>query len=1219
MARVKPNPSLPALRRRWHAALGRHVGGPGSRARLLLALVPPLVVFVVQQRFWDLFAPFAWFLFYPAVFLSAWVGGLYGGLSATLVAVALGWWFFVPPAQSFVKPDITHYISGAVFVTMGVLFSLVHGRVRTAYRQAADVFAAGRAVDDALRRSEERYRDLIERAPDGVFIADLEGRYTDVNGAGCRLLGYTREEIIGKTILDLIPPADAERLRRSKRRMRQGVADVDEWTLRRKDGSYVAVEVNAQILPDGRWQGFVRDLTKRRRMEQALHDSHENLNRAQAVARTGSWRLDTRRDELTWSDETYRIFGIPRGTRMTYEVFLAHVHPDDRERVRQAWDAALRGAPYDIEHRIVVGDLVKWVRERAELEFDENGSLLGGIGTVQDVTERRHIEEALRATAEQIRDLYNNAPCGYHSLDADGIFVQINDTELGWLGYQREEIIGKLRFAELLTPASRNAFVQNFARLKDAGFVRDLEYELVRKGGSVLPVLLSSSIVRDPDGKYRMSRSTVFDHTERRRVERALRDSEERVRLLLDSAGEGVFGVDMDGKCTFINPAGVRMLGYASAQDLLGTDIHALVHHSNRDGAPCPPDACRVLRAFREDRRFQVDDEVFWRRDGESFAVEYHSSPIVKDGRIAGAVATFNDITARRDAEEKLRQAAIVLQGTNEAIMVTDAAGRIVTVNRAFTDITGYEPHEVIGRDPRLLQSGRQGEDFYRQVWATLHQVGQWQGEIWDRRKNGEVFPAWENIGVVKDDNGRVLNYVALLSDISMIKQAEEKLRYLAHHDVLTDLPNRLLFSANLDQALEHARRQGKSLALMFLDLDRFKLINDTLGHAVGDRLLQQVAQRLRAAMRAEDIVSRLGGDEFTVIMGELDHPEDAALLAEKLIAAFRNPMVVDGSEMMVRMSIGISVFPENAHDSGGLTKAADAALYRAKERGRNTYEFYTPELTARALDHLAMEQALRGALERSEFELYYQPEVDLPTGKIVRVEALLRWRHPSRGLLEPETFMAVAEDSGLIEPIGEWVFRAACEQAATWRAAGLAGRIAINLSGRQVVRASLVERFATILRETGAPPDRVELEITESVLHRVEQSRAVLERLKGLGLRLAIDDFGAGYSSLAHLRHLPIDTLKIDRSFVEGVPANAESNSIVEAIITLGHGLRLTVVGEGIETPAQHDFLHALRCDYVQGNLYGRAAPLDETERLLARGVTGAGGWREGRAIWRH
>jgi diguanylate cyclase (GGDEF)-like protein/PAS domain S-box-containing protein len=687
---------------------------------------------------------------------------------------------------------------------------------------------------------------------------------------------------------------------------------------------------------------------------------------------------------------------------------------------------------------------------------------------------------------------------------------------------------------------------------------------------------------------------TVQDITPRKRAERVLLESEARFKMQYRGFPIPTYTWRKQDQDFFL-------LEYNDAAgEITRGAINSLLGRRVRELYPDRPDIAEdMLRCIGGESPLRREDRFRMHGSGEErdFVFTYVALPHDL------VMVHTEDVTERKRAEEQLRQAAIVFESTLEGVIITDGECNIVAVNRAFTDITGYAPDEALGKNPRFLQSGRQSIDFYRELWASLEISGQWQGEIWNRRKNGEVFPTWENISVVKDESDRTLNYISVFSDISVIKNHEERMTHLAHHDALTGLPNRLLFSANLDQALELARRHAGLIALMFIDLDRFKLINDTLGHAVGDQLLQLVAQRLKHCVRAEDTVARLGGDEFTIVMSELSHVEDAAMLAEKFIAAFKKPIVIDTNEMTVGVSIGISVFPDNAADSDGLTKAADAALYRAKERGRNTYEFYTPELTATALEHLAMEQALRAALTREEFELYYLPEVDLSTGEIARVEALLRWRHPQLGLLEPESFMAVAEDSGLIEAIGEWVFRTACEQAVVWRAAGLPGRIAINLSGRQVVRAGLVDKFEAILRDTGAQPAGVELEITESVLNRVEQSRSVLERLKGLGVRLAVDNFGAGYSSLAHLRHLPIDTLKIDRSFVEDVPGNPDAASIVEAIITLGHGLRLTVVGEGVETTAQQDFLRALRCDYVQGNLYSRAVPVEAIEKLLAAG----------------
>ncbi len=937
--------------------------------------------------------------------------------------------------------------------------------------------------------------------------------------------------------------------------------------------------------------------------KRALVQSERRLAEAQALSHLGHWEWDIRTNALAWSDEIYRIFGRePQEFAPTYPRFLEIIHLEDRDRVAQAVNAAVRSdASYAIEHGVVLPDgQRRTVYERGKVARDESGAALRMIGTVQDITERKQAEQELRATEERFRELVEQASDGIFVSDLDGRYIEVNGAACRMSGYARKEILGKTILDLLPTEDA-----ERLSRSRDGLLRGDVdvgEWRLRRRDGTFLPVEVSAKIL--PDGRWQ---AFVRDISMRKHAERQLRESEEQVRLLLASVGEGVFGVDLNGRCTFINPEGLRLLGYADAGRVIGADVHSLIHHTRADGTPCLPADCRVYRAFREGASFAVDDEVFWRADGASFEAEYHSRPIIKDGRVGGAVATFRDITVRRRYEDRLRQAAIVFQSTNEAIIVTDADNRITMVNRAYTDITGYEPHEVIGQNPRLLKSGRQDESFYQEMWQALQRTGQWQGEIWDRRKDGQIFPAWENVSVVKDDKSRVVNYVAVLSDISPMKHAEEKLRHLAHHDALTGLPNRLLFSANLEQAIELARRHRQPLALMFLDLDRFKRINDTLGHPVGDRLLQIVGERLRAAVRAEDTVARLGGDEFTVVLSELGHPEEAATQAAKLIKTIGEPMIVEGHDVTVGVSVGIAVFPDNGADAKELIKAADTALYRAKERGRNTHEFYAPELTARALEHLELEQALRAALARGEFALFYQPEVALPGGGIIGVEALLRWHHPDLGLLEPETFMSVAEDSGLIVPIGEWVLRTACRQAVEWRARGLDRvRIAINLSGRQVVRPDLVPKLAAIMRETGANPDKVELEleITESVLHRVEQSRTVLEGLKALGVRLAVDDFGAGYSSLAHLQHLPIDTLKIDRSFVSDLSHKPDAESIVAAMVALGHGLRLEVVGEGVETAAQRDFLETLGCDYAQGYLYGRAVPPETMAQRLDAGA---------------
>ena len=558
-----------------------------------------------------------------------------------------------------------------------------------------------------------------------------------------------------------------------------------------------------------------------------------------------------------------------------------------------------------------------------------------------------------------------------------------------------------------------------------------------------------------------------------------------------------------------------------------------------------------------------------------------------------------------RSMLESVRQGATVFEATNEAITVTDTAARIVAVNAAFSTITGFAAGEALGATPRIHRSGRQDKDFYERMWHSLQTTGQWQGEIWNRRKNGETYPAWENISAVRDADGTVSHYVSMLSDITALKQAEEQLRHMALHDVLTGLPNRRLLAENLESALARAQRHGHRLALLFLDLDRFKLVNDTLGHAAGDELLGEVARRLRAAVRQEDLIARLGGDEFTVVLEELQHPDNAAHLARKLIEAVARPMQLCGRELTPSTSVGIAIYPDDARSAADLSKAADAAMYRAKQRGRHTFEFYTPDITAEAMERLAIENDLRRALARGELLLYFQPQVDLRSGRILGFEALLRWNHPERGLLLPDQFIPIAEECGLIHALGGWAIDAACAQARRWADAGLnPQRIAVNVSGSQLLHKHLVETVRAAMAEHRFTPGELdlELEITESVLQSASRSAPVLRQLRELGVRIAIDDFGTGYSSLGVLKHMPIDTLKIDRVFIRNAPDDGDAQAIAKAMIVMAHGLGLHVVAEGVETPAQCRFLLEQGCDEVQGHLYSPPLPGDEVPALMAR-----------------
>jgi diguanylate cyclase (GGDEF)-like protein/PAS domain S-box-containing protein len=548
----------------------------------------------------------------------------------------------------------------------------------------------------------------------------------------------------------------------------------------------------------------------------------------------------------------------------------------------------------------------------------------------------------------------------------------------------------------------------------------------------------------------------------------------------------------------------------------------------------------------------------------------------------------------RQRVEDKLRQNAEVFQSTRDGVMITDLDGRIVSVNRAFCAISGYQAEEVLGRNPRLLRSGRQDDAFFAAMWRELREHGHWEGETWNRRKDGEVYPLWLGISTVRDDHGAPTHYVAVGTDISQLKRSEAELQHLAHHDPLTGLPNRLLAQSRLEHSLQTAQRNRLRLAVLFLDLDGFKHINDSLGHPIGDTLLTEIAGRLRARVREEDTLARLGGDEFLLLMENLASPDDAARVARKLLDTLQSPLALDGRELVVTASIGISLFPDDGASWSDLIRNADTAMYQAKAAGRDQFCFYTADMNVRALAQLELEAALRQALAQDRFVLHYQPKLDLASGRTVGFEALLRMRGADGGLMPPDSFIPLAERTGLIVPIGAWVLEAACHEASRWHRAGRPDlTIAVNVSACQFHSSEFAGHVASALASSGLPGSALELELTESVLmDQPERAVARLLALKATGVRLALDDFGTGYSSLGYLLRLPIDALKIDRSFVDGLGRDDHATDIVNSIIGLARRMRLKVIAEGVETEAQVDSLRAYGCDEIQG--YWLSRPME-------------------------
>ncbi|MDP2794283.1 MAG: EAL domain-containing protein [Sulfurisoma sp.] len=572
-----------------------------------------------------------------------------------------------------------------------------------------------------------------------------------------------------------------------------------------------------------------------------------------------------------------------------------------------------------------------------------------------------------------------------------------------------------------------------------------------------------------------------------------------------------------------------------------------------------------------------------------------------------GLIGFATRLSLRADAErfrreDVLRKFSRAVEQSASGIVITDAAGRIEFANPRYCQISGYAPAELIGRTPKLLQSGETDPAVYAGMWEALTAGREWRGELLNRRKDGEQFWCMESLSSLRDAQGKVTHFVGVIEDISERKYTEETIRRLAYSDPLTDLPNRLQFRERLEQATIWCKRTGGLVALCYIDLDRFKAVNDTLGHQAGDLLLKCAAERILANVREGDVVARLGGDEFAIVAGNIHRGEDAAVIAEKVAHALRQPMTLDGHELHVSASIGISLFPTDATDLDDLVKKADIALYAAKEQGRNNFRFYAQDINVLTLERLKLENDLRKAVERDELRLEYQPRVAIGGGEVVGVEALVRWQHPTLGRIPPGRFIPVAEETGSILGIGEWVLVESCRQAGRWDREGLPPLIvSVNLSARQFGRPGLLEFIRVALETEGLPPERLELEITESALMR-DPAVAVrlLSELKTFGVKVSIDDFGTGYSSLAQLRQLPVDVLKIDRSFVQQMTVDTEDRAIVETVLSLARAIDVDVVAEGVETAAQDALLRAMGCDFVQGYYYARPLPAAVVSAML-------------------
>ncbi len=736
----------------------------------------------------------------------------------------------------------------------------------------------------------------------------------------------------------------------------------------------------------------------------------------------------------------------------------------------------------------------------------------------------------------------------------------------------------------------------------------NISFGIVRLDGEVRYVSVFSEPVFDGSNKLIRVFGAIQDITEQKQTEFALLDSRNLLRSILDTAPTWIAAFDINGHYLAANKHFEEICGLPLEVIENSTIDHVLPgtfleRHMD------------LIEKCMSGEVVKFSDKLSQNEFDDVSYIAGNYAPLL-DGQenIVGVVSAIGDVSDLVETREELQKTehelhrrlddlrlyGEVFEHTAEGIIITDANKRVLKLNKAIEGMLGFTKDELIGKTTTIWKCWRQGEAFSESMWEAVNETGEWQGEIWTKRKDDSLLPALVAVNAVKDAYGEIVNYISIFSDITNIKKSQERLDYLAHHDPLTDLPNRLLFNARLEHAVKHAYRKQAQLALLFLDLDNFKIINDSYGHAVGDELLRAVGERLARTVRIDDAVARNGGDEFTILVEGIEEPADAALVAEKIVNAFSEPFELRGDEYFITSSIGISIYPDDTDTPDGLIQNADIAMYRAKEAGSNGYAFYTDDMTTVAFERVLMETSLKRALERDEFVLHFQPQVEISSGKIVGVEVLLRWEHPDMGTLGPRRFIAQAEDTGLISKLSEWVLNKALSQGKLWIDQGRYNeRLSINVSEAELSSDCFEQKILKLLEVTGFPASNLELEVKESAfINHSKEAIAALQRLKMRGVSIAIDNYGLGYSSLSKLKQLPVDKLKIDRSFIRDIPGDGSNFALTRAVISLASSLGLKVTAEGVETEDQRDFLLSDGYCAGQGFFFHRPMSKEELER---------------------
>lgn len=922
-----------------------------------------------------------------------------------------------------------------------------------------------------------------------------------------------------------------------------------------------------------------------------LKQKQHSLEQAQSVAKLGNWLYRNKDDHFELSDEACHILGLDRDQSNSYIDFSKKLNITHLFDIQKASDQSTK--EIDEQIRILVNGESKWIHYVARIHFNTISSNNFIEGTIQDISGIKKIEEQLVEQNLKVLSLLEKINGISWELDLNSkkfSYISPNATRI--MGYPLSVWNDLESWVEMVYPADREFAVKFCTTETQAGRDHVFEYRMKKNSGEIIWVMdLVSVIKNDLDQPIALA-GFIVDITHQYQNATALRQKDNYQHALLNNFPFMVWIKDTEGKYLAVNQPFADVAGYA--------DLNSVAGKSDEDLWPkelAITYQAQDQQVMSQLKKLEIEEKIF--HQGKHRWFETFKTPILDDdGQLLGTVGFSRNITERKITEEKLKLSASVFTHANEGISITDAEGTILDVNRSFSRITGYSHAEVLGKNHRLLKSGRHDEQFYQTLWHELEKHGQWIGELWNRRKNGESYIEFLSINAVHNADGKVHNYVALFNDITTQKEHQQKLEYIAHYDALTRLPNRVLLADRLNQAMERSNRSHRLLALAYLDLDGFKEVNDQYGHGIGDQLLENLAQRFNDAIRKEDTISRLGGDEFVAVFVDLPEKEECMLLIERLLGACSESFYINNLLLQLSASVGITFYPqEEVLDPDQLIRQADQAMYQAKLSGKNRYHIFDSEKNKSQQTRHESIKSIRKALDQNQFVLFYQPKVNMKTGFVYGVEALIRWQHPEKGLLAPDNFLPIIENDPLIIDIGNWVLKTALSQLDQWQKQAVKLSVSVNIAPLQLQQENCLDTIKNLLAMyPDLKPNSLELEILESsALHDINSVSDVISACKAIGVNFALDDFGTGYSSLTYLKRLPATTLKIDRSFVRDILDDPDDLALLQGIIGLSSSFRREVIAEGVESENHGQLLLQLGCENAQG--YGIAKPMPANE----------------------